>query len=392
MQKYIQDTIRNNLRSIISHLTKPQQKAVTEMMRGLFTAQTPILTRLAQYTDILVKKQAEKYSHHLGNIDLTASVEAHAFRKAKQQLRKDTIIAYDLTDVNKEYAEKMEKLRLVFDGSKRCVAPGYQLHGVGMNNMLLTLQVHDDDVHTLPQVRKTIMQWLIEKLNGKGIWVFDRGNDSKGFFRDLRQVLDVRFIARVKEDRYVVVKETGEYCAVKDLCPDVYNVYLMNDHNNHIDEEIGELTLVIHEHLEEKEPIRLLTNLVWKNYGTKKIVTMYLERWGVENIFRRAKTKFDLEKIRVLKYRKFVNLVALIQLAMNVSSSAYITIQRSTNTLILGVIAMYQSFIDWRNLTFNIDSFITFMQNSLKPLQKHTDRPPPEQVSLFNWRHERQMA
>jgi hypothetical protein len=392
MQKYIQDTIRNNLRSIIKSLTRPQQKAVTEMMRGLFTAQAPILTQLAQYEDISVKKQAEKYSHHLGNTDLTALVETHAFRSTRSQIRKDTIIAYDLTDINKEYAAVMEKLRRVFDGSRRRTALGYQLHGVGMNNKLLTLQVHDDNVHTLPQVRKTIMQSLIQKLDGKGIWVFDRGNDSKGFFRDLRHSMNVRFIARVRENRYVVVKETGEYLAVKDLCPGIYNVYLMNDHNNYIDHEIGELTLVIHEHLEEKEPIRLLTNLAWKNYGTKKIVTMYLERWGVENIFRRAKTKFDLERIRVLRYQKFVNLVALIQLAINISSSAYIAIQRSTNTLILGVISMYQQFIDWRNLTFNIDSFITFMQNSLQPLQKHRDRSPPEQISLFSWRHQQEIA
>lgn len=373
-------------------LTKPQQKAVTEMMRGLFTAKAPILTHLAQYKDISVKKQAEKYSHHLKYIDITKAVEASAFRKAKRELRRDTIIAYDLTDISKEYAEKMEKLRRVFDGSKRKVTQGFQLHGVGMNNILLNLQVHDDNVHTLPQVRKQIMEALVPQLEGKGIWVFDRGNDSKGFYRDLRQVLNVRFIARVKEDRYVVVKETGEYLPVKDIAPGVYQVLLLDGHNRHIDETIGELTLVIHEHLEEKEPIRLLTNLVWKNYGTKKIVTMYLERWGVENIFRRAKTKFELEKIRVLSWKKFVTLVALIQLAMNVSSSAFLAIQRSTNMLILGVVSLYQSFLDWRNLTFNIDSFITFMQNSLKPLQKHTDRPPPAQLGLFSWRQERQMG
>jgi IS4 transposase len=392
MQKYIQDTIRNNLRPVISDLTVPQQKAVAEMMRGLFTAQAPILAQLAQYEDISVKKQAEKYSHHLGNVDLTVKVESLAWRKAKQQLRKDTIIAYDLTDINKEYAEKMEKLRDVWDGSRRKVAPGFQLHGVGMNNILLNIQVHDDDQYTLPQVRKEIIGEMAPKLDGKGIWVFDRGNDSKGFFRELRQVHDVRYIARVKEDRYVVLKETGEYVPVKDVPIGVHQIYLLSGHNTKIDWEIGELTLIIERHLEEKEPIRLLTNLVWADYGTKRIVTMYLERWGVENIFRRAKTKFDLEKIRVLSYKKFVNLVALIQLAIIVSSTAFLAIQRSTNTLILGVLALYQSFLSWRNLTFNIDSFITFMQNSLKPLQKRDEKPPSLQLNLLSWRQEKRLA
>jgi len=391
MQKYIQDTLRNNLRSVISDLTRPQQKAMTEMMRGLFTSQGPVLAQLAQYENVSVKKQAEKYSHHLGNVDITSHVEELAFKKAKQQLRKDTIIAYDLTDIAKEYAKKMEKLRNVWDGSKRKVLPGFQLHGVGMNNILLTLQVHDDDQFTLPQVRKDIIGELAPKLNGKGIWVFDRGNDSKGFFQELRQIHNVRFIARVKENRFVVLKKTGEYLSVKDVPVGVHRVCLLNHHNTKIDQVIGELTLIIHEHLEEKEPIRLLTNLVWSDYGSKKIVTMYLERWGVENIFRRAKTKFDLEKIRVFSYQKFVNLVALIQLAIIVSSTAFLAIQKSTNTLILGVLALYQSFLNWRNLTFNIDSFITFMQSSLKPLQKRKSKPP-SQLSLFSWRQERKLA
>ena len=169
MQKYIQDTLRNNLRPILSSLSRPQGKAVTEMMRGLFTAGEPILRHLAQYDDVTVKKQAEKYSHHLSNIDIAVSVDSLAWRKANQQLRKDTIIAYDLTDIAKEHAKKMEKIRDIWDGSKRKVAPGFQLHGVGMNNVLLKLQVHDDDTETLPQVRKQIMDELTSNLDGKGI-------------------------------------------------------------------------------------------------------------------------------------------------------------------------------------------------------------------------------
>lgn len=392
MQKYIQDTLRNNLRPVISPYTRPQQKAVTEMLRGLFTAGEPILRHLTQYDDLTVKKQAEKYSHHLGNIDLMSAVDDLAFKRARSSIRKDTIIAYDLTDIAKQYAKKMEKIRPIFDGSARRTTSGFQLHGVGMNNILLKLQVHDDETETLPQVRKDIMDALIPKLDGKGIWVFDRGNDSKGFFRELRQRENLRFIARAKENRFVVLKETGEYLSVKDIKSGVHQVYLLNHHNTKVDWEIGQLTLVIHEHLEEKEPIRLLTNLVWSNYGIEKIVTMYLDRWGVENIFRRAKVKFKLEAIRVLSYQKFVNLIALIQLAVIVSSITFLAIQKSTNALIIGVLMLYRKYIKHKALTFNVDSFISFMQSSLKPLQKRVEKPSPEQLSLLSWRQERQMV
>jgi hypothetical protein len=122
MNKYIQDTIRNKSRSVIAGLSIPQQKAVNEMVRGLFTAGEPILRHLAQDDTKSVKKQAEKYSHHLGNISVQTKVEALALKEAESGVQKTTIIAYDLTDVNKELPEKMEKLSKIWDGSQKKVA------------------------------------------------------------------------------------------------------------------------------------------------------------------------------------------------------------------------------------------------------------------------------
>ena len=60
MEKYITDAIHNSLRSITGHLTRPQQKAIAEVVRGLFTKGEPILTHLAQNPEASAKKQAEK--------------------------------------------------------------------------------------------------------------------------------------------------------------------------------------------------------------------------------------------------------------------------------------------------------------------------------------------
>ncbi len=70
MYKYIQDSIRNNSRLVLKDLSLPQKKAVSELIRGLFTAGTPILRHLAQNKEISAKKQGDKYSYHLGNVDL----------------------------------------------------------------------------------------------------------------------------------------------------------------------------------------------------------------------------------------------------------------------------------------------------------------------------------
>lgn len=383
MYKYIQDSIKNNSRCVLKGLTKPQQKALSEVVRGLFTAGEPILRHLAQDETKSAKKQAEKYSHHLGNVQIQEKVEGLALKEAKKQIRKRTIIAYDLTDIAKESARKIEKLSQVWDGSEGKVAAGFSLHGVGINGILTKFQIHDSDEFTINQVRRKIVTEISEKLGKKGIWVVDRGNDDKQFFKFLRQDLKVDFIARLKENRQVVIKKTGDIIQVKNLKVGKYRIYLMKNNNDHVDTS-SEYTLIISSHLEDQEPIRLIHSLKY-SYSKNQIVNMYLERWGVENIFKRVKEKFELESIRVLKWQKFVNLVALIQLAVLVSTMMFLKIQQSTNALIIGVLMHYKKFMKLKTLGFNLDSFITFMKNALKPLIFRLEKPP-NQLNIFSKR------
>mgnify|MGYP001559427187 FL=1 len=383
MYKYIQDSIKNNSRCVLKDLTKPQRKALSEIVRGLFTAGEPILRHIAQDKTKSAKKQAEKYSHHLGNVQIQEKVETLAMKEARKQIRKRTIIAYDLTDISKESAKKIEKLSRVWDGSKRKINTGFSLHGVGINGILTKFQMHDGGKFMLNQIRKKIVTEISEKLGKKGIWVVDRGNDDKQFFKFLRQDLKVDFIARLKENRQVVIKKTGVKIQVKNLKAGKYTVYLMKKNNNRVDLS-SEYTLVISNHLKGKEPIRLLHSLEFK-FSKNQIVNMYLQRWGVENIFKRVKEKFDLESIRVLKWQKFVNLVALIQLAVLVSTIMFLKIQQSTNALIIGVLLYYKNFLKLKTLGFNIDSFISFMKISLKPLVFRLEKPP-NQLNIFSAR------
>jgi hypothetical protein len=385
MYKYIQDEIRNNSRLLLKDLTVPQTKAVTETIRGLFVKGTPILRHLAQNEKISAKKQGDKYSYHLGNIEIKKNVEASALNKVRHHMRKNTVIAYDLTDISKESARKMEKITRVFDGSKRKVTNGYTLHGLGVNGILLKLEVHEGAEFTQNQVRKEIVEKYSNKLEGKGIWVFDRGNDDKEFFKFLRHELKVQFVVRLRANRCVVVKETGAIIQVKDLTPGQYQVYLMNKYNTKADLR-PEFTLVISKHLDDdKKPIRLLASLK-HTYSSEEIVNIYLQRWGIENIFKRSKQKFNLEKIRVLNYKKFVNLIALIQFAINVSTVTFIKIQKSTYSLVSGVLIHYKHFLKLKSLTFNLDSFISFLKFALKPLLLKSQKDPHLQQNLFSRR------
>ncbi len=381
MEKYITDAIHNSLRTVTAGMTRPQQKAIAEVVRGLFTKGVPILRHLAQNAEASAKKQAEKYSYHLGNVDLTEAVEMLALRKVSSTMRKNTVIAYDCTDINKEDSEKMEGLGGIWDGSEGTGGQGYELHGVGVNGVLLALRVHDSDCNMMPQTRLSVMEQVVSVLSSRGIWVLDRGNDSRSFYHDLRHTLKVRFIARTRDNRKVVLVKTGVQYSIKDLPEGRHAVQIMGEKQNTVDPDV--YLLVIKRLKKEREPLRLLTNLGWKEFSDQQIVTMYLKRWGIENIFRSAKVCFGLEKVRVQSFQKLKNIVALIQLVLVLSAHLFRAIQKSTYTLVVVLLQVYKLFLGKQSLTLNHDSFVRFLRQSLPPLV-HREKPPPTQLKLFS--------
>ena len=380
MEKYITDAIHNSLRTITHGMTRPQQKTIAEVVRGLFTAGEPILTHLAQNPDITAKKQAEKYSYHLGNVALTQRVEDLALRKIASTMRRNTVIAYDCTDINKDEAEEMENMGGIWDGSEGRGGQGYELHGIGVNGMLLSLRVHDSDVKTHPQTRFETMERISTVLGKKGIWVLDRGNDSLMFYHDLRHTLNVRFIARAKDNRKVVLVKTGERVSITDLPEGRHTVHLMGEKQNMIDRDV--YLLVVRRLKDHHQPLRLLAQLDGNEFSDMQIVMMYLERWGIENIFRSSKVCFGLEAIRVLKFRKLCNLVALVHLVLVLSVSLFRMIQKSTYTLVVALLQIYRNFLQKMSLSLTHDSFVRFLRQSLPPLI-HREKPPPIQARLF---------
>ena len=223
------------------------------------------------------------------------------------------------------------------------------------------------------------MTKISKELGGKGVWAFDRGNDDKQFFCFLRKELKLQFIARLKANRQVVLAKNGVICKVQDLKTGQYDVYLMNRNNNKVDPK-NRYRLVIYSHLKNKEPIRLLTTLPKKRFSKLQIVNMYLERWGIENSFKRIKGKFNLEKIRVLKHQTFLNLIALTMFTLLISTVIFQRIQQMNQELIASVLMMYKRFIKLKSLAFNLDSFISFLKTALPKLTYRNHESPIQET------------
>lgn len=384
MDKHTLDCLKNNLNPVISEFSKPQKDCIKILVRQIFIKGTPILRHLALDDERMVKPQARKFSRHLENIDLENHVDKLALKKAKPMIEEDTSIAYDLCDIAKEESKMMEKISKVFDGSRRKISNGFYLHGVGVGDLLLKFKPHLADEHTLNQTRKKIIFDLSEKFDKKGIWLMDRGNDHKHFFRDLSKA-QIKFICRIKKNRKIVIKDNGEITKIEKLSPGKYEIYLLDRHNNKVKTDII-YTVIIHEHLEKKDEMCLLTNLSSDKYSVEKFVEKYLERWGVEKSFKRIKTKFMLERIRVLSFRRFVNLVALVRLCLLLATIIYRQLLDHSQGLFINIyhlVSSFKTFIKRKSLTDNPDSFITFLGHHFKPFvtKKNLDLP---NLSLFS--------
>jgi len=396
--KYTADFVRNNLISMskMANCTLPQKKALKQITCGLLENKAPMLNHLSKETEkATTKKQAEKLGKHLGKVDLTKSVNKIVLNKAIEQIKaiaekeEETVIAYDLTDIAKPCAQKMAGLTKVFDGSKRQKTNGYVLHGVGTKKMLIRLDLHDPDKHTLPETRKNIIEDITDKIKTPTIWAFDRGNDSGELFRYLNQKQKIKFIIRLRKNRQILNKETGEIKKVTELKPGKYRVCIKKSNSQKFDLK-NEYLLVINEHLEQKLPIMLLCSINLENKTEEQIVHLYLERWGsTENHYKRIKNLYNLESIRLIKYNRLKNLLALILFVAMLSSWLYYKINQG----ILGITAyiklLYTTYLKQRSLTFNQNSFGGFITKILpKNLRFSVGARAPDtrlQTSLFDF-------
>ena len=213
--KHIHDAIRNALRAIGSPLTTPQARAVKEILVGLLKHNTPILNHLNTGGSVKVSKQAERYRRHLENIDIAEATEERILRTLPK-VEEDTVISYDLGDIAKPHARKMEGMSGVFDGSERRPSVGYVLHGVCIYNQPVVMELHDANAKFLPQVRKEVINRISKKVGTNGIWVYDRQNDDEKLFRThVRR--KQRFVIRLKKNRKLIHKSSEMIQWVEDF-------------------------------------------------------------------------------------------------------------------------------------------------------------------------------
>jgi len=402
MNKYILDYIKNNTKTVFLGMSKTQKKTMREMINRIFKAQSGILRKLGDGTQkVLPKTMAQKFSRELGKVELLRPVEEYSDRRIVQNMEYGGVVAYDLTDIAKENSAKIEKITRIFDGSRRKVSRGFFVHGVGVGRYLWRLRLHDNDAKFLPQVRKQILEKLIPLTKSKNpIFVFDRGNDDRKLFEYLTEK-NARFIVRLKKNRQVVMKKSGEVRKIADIRPGRYKILIRKTGTEQWQSPLfSEYELIIYQKQKsKKQPIRLIISrdfdieLKEKNNKTeklsnKKIVNLYLQRWGVENSFKQIKTALNLEEIRVMKFKKFQNFVSLMHFCSLLNEILLTKLRKNMkffkNIQLTKLFYNFQKFLKKYSLYSNSHSFLKFLQKIFPTFFVHRKkRLAHTQYSLF---------
>ena len=104
---------------ISSDFKRPTRKMIVQMLYGIQASKDVKLSNIARSLneEIPLIKTESRLSRNLGRMDLTESINGRLTAEGGKRIQQETVIALDLSDLDKPYAEKMEYLALVRDGS-----------------------------------------------------------------------------------------------------------------------------------------------------------------------------------------------------------------------------------------------------------------------------------
>lgn len=324
-------------------LSKPLARFVSQMLFGIQSSQDVKLSNIGRSLneEISLIRTEKRLSRNLKSGELEKELTPQLIRMGSSRVQPNTVLALDLSDIRKEYAQKMEHLAIVRDGSTGELHQGYWLCDV------TAAEINGSEIVPLYQKLFSVAAKEFTSENaevlaavdrirthtqGRGIWTMDRGGDRKKL---LEPLLDrgERFVIRSTGRRTVIDRRClqGSVAEVAGRCRLRHQARIVKIQDGQ--EKTYELRygvepirlagraeplwLVVVAGFGE-EPLLLLTNLPVAARDSQSlwwIVQIYLTRWKIEETFRFVKQSYNLEDIRVMKYQRLKNLVILVTAA-----------------------------------------------------------------------------
>lgn len=325
---------------ILSHgLDKTARRFVQEAIYGIIASESVMLTEIGRHLEsrISLKKTEERFSRQLIKPDIWGCLQKSILSMASERVKEKTLLILDLSDLKKKYAQKMEYLATVRDGSE----DGELVDGYWTNQVIAT-EVNSNEITPLyyslysqkspdfeSENREIIKAFdqVGKAVQNRGIWVIDRGADRDDLYEALLKNKR-NFIIRLVGSRDLIYEGKSLrslWLAYACRLPYENRVIKIFEGKEHLfnlrygflqvclPELKNPLTMVVIKGFSDK-PMMLLTSLkiTSKEKDLWFIISSYLKRWSIEETIRFIKQTYDLENIRVLKYVRLKNMMALL--------------------------------------------------------------------------------
>lgn len=314
-------------------LKKTRKRFMEEMLFGIQAERDIKLSNVARSLNEEIKpiKTENRLSRQLNTEDLTEEINGKIIKDGAKRIKKDTVLALDLTSIEKEYGKKMENMARVWSGTKKENVNGYWMCEVigaevkGEEVVPLYSETYSQEAEGFLSENDQIFRAIKEvskQTEGRGIYAMDRGMDRSEIL--IKMGLNGhRYVIRGKGNRSVINRRGKKVNIMRMArgikCNEKYEIYVDREGAKEKKQiRIGKargikiaekvMNVVVAKGF-GKEPMILMTNA---EKSGKEIVEIYLTRWKCEEGFRFLKQEYNLEDIRVRKYVGLRNLTVIL--------------------------------------------------------------------------------
>jgi hypothetical protein len=319
-------------------LPKTAQRFVGEVLYGIQARQSVLLTEVARSLEepIQMKKSHERLSRQLSRKGLAEKIESNLLARASKQIKDDTLLIIDPTDISKKYARKMQYLSKVRDGSSGQISEGYWVSSVvgaelGREDIIpLYQRLYSAEAPEFVSENDEILRCvevISSYIGQRGIWVIDRGGDRNKLIGPFIKQ-SKRFLIRLVGSRHLIFG--GSAMLAQDIaascgCP--YSETVIKEEKSRekvFRLDFGFRKVFLPGYKEQlyllvvngfgEDPLMLLTNVGLRRSRKVlwRMVKRYLRRWSIEETIRFWKQSYDVENIRVLGYTSLQNMISLV--------------------------------------------------------------------------------
>lgn len=313
---------KHYLAPYLACMDRPRQKVLPQLIEGILTSGSCLISQSARHINGQSLATTERrFLRTLASPcwDETDLWVTH-LRQVASQIQDHTQVTIDITDLSKPYAQKMEALATVRDGSKKQLTTGYWMLSITAalkqgRILPITHEVFSQNSSEFKSQNELIFFWLeclFKVTGGRGIFVMDRGGDGDPTF-DFFLNHHASFVIRMN-DRRILLSENlpVSYASFGSRLPFNLRQTLGRHHPRitfdwqkvRLPHRKDPLTLIIVRRHQDAKPMYLLTNQILTTVKTVAFaIEAYFHRWQIEESFRFLKQSFGLEKFLIRNFR-----------------------------------------------------------------------------------------